>query len=346
MRRAPRSAPATLPLVTADSARRDALGLLCIGFEGTELDSTTALLLRDCAAGVVLFARNFVNREQVRGLISEVRRAAGSRPLIVAVDHEGGRVQRFRGAGFTDLPAARALGAGGDASAVRRVAETAARELRAVGVNLDFAPVLDVDSNPANPVIGERSCSRDPGVVARLGAEFVRALQEAGVAACGKHFPGHGDTHLDSHLDLPRLPHDRARLESIELPPFRAAIDAGVASIMTAHVVFDAIDPGVPATLSAAAIDGLLRRELGFDGMVVSDDLDMKAIADRFEVGAAAVRSVAAGCDLLLCCRSAENRDRAIAALAEAIESGALPRSRVARSLERIRAVADRFGAL
>lgn len=332
--------------MTADRDRRAALGLLCLGFEQPTLDATTASLLRDGAAGVVLFARNFVDRNQVRELISQVRRAAGGRPLIVAVDHEGGRVQRFRGAGFTDLPAARLIGSSRDASVVRGIAETAARELRAVGVNMDFAPVLDVDSNPANPVIGDRSYSRDPGAVGVLGAEFIRALQDSGVAACAKHFPGHGDTSLDSHLVLPRLSHDRARLDEVELLPFRAAISAGVAAIMTAHVVFDAIEPNTPATLSRAAVDGVLREELGFDGLVISDDLDMKAISDRFEVGAAAVGAINAGCDLLLCCRNPVNRDRALTALTDAIFTNALAPARVSRSHQRIASVAERFGAL
>ncbi len=342
---APPPGPATLRAVTPAPARSAALGHCCLGFEGPSLDATTASLLRDGAAGVVLFARNFVDRAQVRALTDEVRRAAGPRPVIVAVDHEGGRVQRFRGPGFTDLPPARLAGTAGDPSVVRGIAETAARELRAVGVTMDFAPVLDVDSNPANPVIADRSFSRDPEVVSRLGAAFIRGLQETGVAACGKHFPGHGDTALDSHHDLPRLAHPRKRLDAVELPPFRAAIAAGVAAIMTAHVVFDALDPGVPATMSRAAVDGLLRRELGFEGVIISDDLDMKAIADRFEVGAAAVRAIDAGCDLLLCCRNAAHRDRAIEALAEAIATRAIDPSRSGESLDRVAALAKRFGA-
>lgn len=333
----------TLPPVIDDATRGEALGLLCLGFEGESLDETTARLLREGAAGVILFARNFVDRSQVASLCAEIRRAAGARPVLIGVDHEGGRVQRFRGPGFTDLPSARLVGSWGDPASARGLAETAACELRAVGVNLDFAPVLDVDSNPANAVIGDRSYSSDPAVVAAFGAAVTAGLQSSGVAACGKHFPGHGDTHLDSHLELPRLPHDRARLDSVELLPFRSAIDAGVASIMTAHVVFDAIDPTVPATMSRRVIDGLLRRELGFGGVIVSDDLDMKAIAGRFDVGDAAVRSIDAGCDLLLCCRSVEHRDRALDALQRAIREGSLARDRVHEALARVRSLAARF---
>ena len=192
----------------------------------------------------------------------------------------------------------------------------------------------------ANPVIGDRSFGRAPEVVAAMGAAFVRGLQGGGVAGCGKHFPGHGDTEQDSHLDLPRLPHDAERLRRVELPPFRAAIQAGVASIMTAHVVFQAVDPDVPATMSRRVLQDILRGELGFRGAIVSDDLEMKAIADRMDLGEAALRAVEAGVDLLLCCHEAARQERIVAALAEAIASGRLPEARVRESLARIQPLA------
>lgn len=346
-----------VPLGTAgvsvdDEARRRATGLVCIGFEGTALDARTAELLRDGVAGVVLFARNFSDQEQLATLCGDILDAA-DRNVIIAVDHEGGRVQRFHGDGFTDLPTARSIGAmaaGGSgeaheaaSSAATAAATTAARELRAVGINLDFAPVLDVDSNAKNPVIGDRSFGSDPELVATLGAVFTRGLQRNGVAACGKHFPGHGDTNLDSHHDLPRITHDRARLDAVELAPFVAAIDSGIASIMTAHVVFETFDPEVPATLSETVIEGLLRDELGFEGVIISDDLDMKAITARYEVGDAAVRAIEAGCDLLLCCRDPAHRDRTIEALTTAISEGRLSAERVDRSLERIETLARTY---
>ncbi|MBX3354399.1 MAG: beta-N-acetylhexosaminidase [Phycisphaeraceae bacterium] len=325
--------------VDAELTRR-AAGLLCVGFEGATLDDTTASLLRQGAAGVILFSRNFVDRQQLAALCNDILEAADHH-VIIAVDHEGGRVQRFKGAGFTDLPAARTLT---DATAAFEAAATAARELRHVGVNLNFAPVLDVDSNPANPIMGDRSFGSDPAHVASLGTSFVRGLQRHGVAACGKHFPGHGDTSLDSHLDLPRVSHDRARLEAVEWPPFRAAIAAGVAAIMTAHVVYDAIDPGVPATMSRVLLEGTLRGEMGYEGVIVSDDLDMKAISDHYEAGEAAVRAIEAGVDLILCCRNPAHRDAAHQAIAQAIASGRLSNDRVEASLARIRNLARQFG--
>lgn len=325
--------------MNAGDARRLAAGLLCVGFPGPQLDEPTRSLLRGGAAGVILFTRNWEDCAQIRALAADVTAAAGRR-VIVAVDHEGGRVQRFRGPGFTDLPPMRLVGAGGDPSMAEAMGATAARELRAVGITLDFAPVLDVDSNPANPVIGDRSFGRAPEVVAAMGAAFVRGLQGGGVAGCGKHFPGHGDTEQDSHLDLPRLPHDAERLRRVELPPFRAAIQAGVASIMTAHVVFQAVDPDVPATMSRRVLQDILRGELGFRGAIVSDDLEMKAIADRMDLGEAALRAVEAGVDLLLCCHEAARQERIVAALAEAIASGRLPEARVRESLAHIQPLA------
>ena len=171
--------------------------------------------------------------------------------------------------------------------------------------------MVDVDTNPANPVIGERSFSSDPTLVGELGAVWIQAMQVESVAACAKHFPGHGDTIEDSHHSLPRLPHSMQRLREVELPPFRAAIEAGVAAVMSAHVVFEAVDSTVPATLSEVVLEGILRKELGFEGVIVSDDLEMDAIAGEMEIGQAAVRAIHAGVDLVLCCHR-EDRQRAV----------------------------------
>jgi beta-N-acetylhexosaminidase len=224
----------------------------------------------------------------------------------------------------------------GDLERVRDAARTLARGVRALGFNQDYAPVLDVDTNPDNPVIGDRSFSRDPQAVAERGAAFIQAMQAEGVAACGKHFPGHGDTQTDSHLELPRLEHDLARLEAVELPPFVEAVKAEVASIMTAHVLFPALDPEHPATLSEKVVGPLLRERLGFEGVIVSDDLEMKAVADNYAIEDSAVRAIRAGCDQLLICHDVELQARAHAALVKAVEGGTLDRGRLLEAASRV----------
>ena len=314
--------------------------LLCIGFPGSSPTEEVADLVRQGVRSVILFARNAGDRDQVSRTIAEVKALASNPddPILVCVDQEGGPTVRFTD-GFDPPPAMREVGGGGPEAAAAIGAGLAA-DLRPVGIDLDLAPVVDVDSNPANPVIGSRSFSRDAQVVGRCGAALVASMQAGGVAACGKHFPGHGDTDSDSHHDLPVLRHDLERLDRVELPPFRAVIEAGVAAIMTTHVVFEAIDPGVPATMSRAAIDGLLRGRLGFDGVVISDDLEMAAIAELPELdgdlGEAAVRAVDAGVDLVLCCHEPERQRRVIEALAIAIDSGRLDENRITSAHRRL----------
>jgi beta-N-acetylhexosaminidase len=314
---------------------RDVAGLLCVGFHGKAPSPEVKELLRRGVHGVVLFSRNVESAEQVAALVRELKELAG-RPLLVAVDQEGGRVARLRAAqGFTELPPLRALGETGDATLAREVGALLGSELRAVGIDQDYAPVVDVDTNPANPVIGDRSLSRDPAAVARLGAAIVEGLQSAGVAACAKHFPGHGDTSQDSHRDLPRLPHALERLRAVELPPFRAAARAGVAAVMTAHVVFEALDPARPATLSPEVMR-LLRDEAGFQGCAISDDLEMKAVAEHFPLEEAAPGAIVAGVDALLVCHSAEVQHRAIDLVRRAVEDGAVPEARLAEARDRV----------
>lgn len=236
------------------------------------------------------------------------------------------------------------LGRSGDADLAERFARALAAELRAVGFTLDYAPVLDIHTNPNNPVIGDRALAGDADVVARLGAAIVRGLQEQGVAACGKHFPGHGDTSVDSHLDLPVVEHPPDRIRRVECVPFRAAIEAGVASMMTAHVLVPSFDEERPATLSRRIVYDLLREELGFEGVVFGDDLEMKAIAKHYTVGDAAVGGVAAGCDgLLICSGSAEAHAAVLEALIHAVEEGRLPFKRVEDALTRHRRAKERF---
>jgi beta-N-acetylhexosaminidase len=295
--------------------------LLVGGFAGPELPPSYAHeLSRGHRAGAILFRRNLHDVEQILQLNRAVIEASGKgRPPLIGLDQEGGRVTRLP-APFTKLPPMRLLGELDDLDLTGAAAAQIGAELSAVGFNLDFAPVLDVDSNPDNPVIGDRSFGRDPSLVGRHGCAFIRALQARNVLACGKHFPGHGDTRLDSHLELPRVDQPLERLERVELMPFRAAADAGVAAMMTAHVVFEALDPGVPATFSPAIVTDLLRRDLGFERLLFSDDLEMGAIANRHAIEEAAVAAVAAGCDVLLICSDEEQAVRAHEALVREAE--------------------------
>lgn len=280
--------------------------VLVVGFLSSGPPAELRALARGGAlGGYILFKRNLGTMDDVAALNAElVAGVPGELPLLIAVDQEGGRVARLK-APVLPLPPMSQLAALGDARLVRRAAAALGRQLCALGFTMDFAPVLDVDTNPANPIIGDRSFGHDAASVIEYALAFSDGLLDARVLSCGKHFPGHGDTHLDSHLALPRLAHERARLDAVELAPFRAA-KGRVPSLMTAHIVFEALDAEVPATLSERVITGLLRRELGYDGLVFSDDLEMKAVADHYDVGDAACRAIAAGCDSVLVCSKPE----------------------------------------
>ncbi len=323
---------------------RDVASLFCVGFQGTKPSLEVLDLIRRGVHGVILFARNVVEAEQVAQLVGDLKRAAGDRKLLVSIDQEGGRVARLRAAhGFTELPPMAALGQTGDADLARQVGALLGRELRAVGIDQDYAPCVDVDTNPENPVIGDRSLSSDPARVAWLGAALAQGLQSVGVAACAKHFPGHGDTSQDSHVDMPRLPHPLERLRRVELPPFAALARAGVASVMTAHVVFEALDPERPATLSPPVLR-LLREELGFEGCCISDDLEMKAVTEHFPLEEVAPGAVLAGVDSLLVCHSAALQHRAIDLVRRAVEDGRIPRGRIDEARARIGRVLEYAG--
>jgi beta-N-acetylhexosaminidase len=332
----------------APAAAREAAAsvgqLLMVDFAGPEPDRAIEQLIADDGlGGVILFAKNIENAAQVARLTNALQRiaaSAGRPPLLVAVDQEGGPVVRLREAAF---PSAMAFAAAGDGTLVDRAAQATARALRLAGIHMNCAPVLDVNSNPANPVIGVRSYGEDPEAVARLGVRAIGAMQRAGVLAVAKHFPGHGDTIHDSHLALPTVAHPRTRLEAVELAPFRAAVRGGVAAVMTAHVLYPALDPQWPATLSPGILD-LLRRDLGFGGLVVSDSMRMRAIADHHRPGAAAVQAVRAGVDLVLALGEGEAQRDAVAALRAAVERGEIPAGRLQASLERLRVARRRLG--
>jgi len=314
------------------------------GFRGHSIPVELRSLARDFdLGGVVLFARNIAEPAQVADLAREAAELSRSAPVWVAIDQEGGRVQRVK-APLTIWPAAAALGRADDLELTRRFGRALARELRAMGITFDFAPVLDVLTRKDNPAIGDRSISSDPAVVARHGVALMRALQQEGLPACAKHFPGHGDASVDSHEDLPVVDLSPDRLEHVEWVPFRAAIDAGIDAVMSCHLLVPCLDEQSPATLSSEVITGRLRGQLGFGGLVLTDDMDMKAISLRFEPGEAAARAIAAGCDGVLQCGGDLDRvHAALEGLVRAIEDETLPTTRIDEALARHAEVKARY---
>src|SRR5690348_10652752 len=322
---------------------------LMVGFPGTTASrEVIELIQRDHVGNILLFSRNVRDAEQVRMLtkrLQEAAREAGHvRPLLIAIDQENGIVQRL-GEAATLFPGNMALGAIGSQEVAFDVARATGRELKALGINMNLAPVVDVNNNAANPVIGVRSFGEDAQVVARLGSAMVKGYQDAGIIPCLKHFPGHGDTAVDSHLGLPVIPHSLERLEALELVPFRAGIEAGVASVMIAHVAFPALthDNALPATLSSTIIQGLLRKKLGYEGVILSDCLEMQAISDTFGTDSAAVIALQAGIDLALVSHHAELQQGSIAAIGEAVLTGDLSAQVIQQAAERILSLKARY---
>jgi beta-N-acetylhexosaminidase len=324
---------------------RREIGQLLIGsLPGVTITPEVRSLAREFSlGGVILFSRNIEVPEQVAELSGDVQALATELPLWVSVDQEGGRVARLKRP-FTEWPPMAVLGRSGNTELASRFAKALGAELKAVGVTLDYAPVLDIHTNPANPVIGDRALADDAEAVARLGAAIVRGLQDNGVAACGKHFPGHGDTSIDSHFELPLVEHSPDRIRRVECVPFREAIKADVAFIMTAHVLVPSLDDERPATLSPQIVQAMLRDELGFAGVILSDDLEMKAIAKSYTVPDAAVEAIAAGCDgLLICSGDVDVQAAALEALVYAVEQGRIPYRRLEDAQKRLRRAKERF---
>jgi beta-N-acetylhexosaminidase len=311
--------------------------LISVGFEGVQAPEPLLRRIADGEVGsVMLFRPNIVSPEQVAALVGAIRRApSAGAPMLVAVDQEGGLVQRLR-APLTEWPDMLSVGGAGDAALTERVGEALGSELAALGIGWDFAPVLDVHTNPQNPVIGTRAFGVTPEAVSTHALAFWRGLKTAGLVGTGKHFPGHGDTYADSHLTLPVVPHDEERLRAVELVPFVEAARAGIDSIMTAHVMYPAFDRNWPATLSRRTLTEILRGQLGFTGVIVSDDLGMKAVADRYPIEELAVMSIAAGADHLLIRESIDRQRAAFEALVHAAEARSEIRARVEESAARV----------
>jgi beta-N-acetylhexosaminidase len=323
---------------------REKIGqLFMVGFMGTTVTSELASFIKEYKpGGVILFSRNLESVEQIVELTNDLQRCSPQSPLLISIDQEGGRVSRLP-KGFTIFPPCELIGRCNSGELAYAVAATTAKELRAVGINMNMAPVLDVNSNPDNPVIGDRAFGSVSDVVSEMALVTAAGLQDNKVVACGKHFPGHGDTNADSHKELPVVEASRERLETVEFPPFRRAAAAGIETMMTAHVLYKALDDRLPATLSPDIITHLLREQMRYDGVVLTDDLEMHAIVDHYGPGDAAVRAFLAGCDVLLICK---DRDREIAAfesVEKAVASGTIATKRLDQSVARIQRVKQRY---
>jgi beta-N-acetylhexosaminidase len=310
------------------------LARFVLGFDGDSLPAELAHYLEHGLAGVVLYPRNFHSVEHLRELTMEIRRAAG-RPVLIGIDQEGGTRFALQ-APFTAWPSAAEIGRAGDLELTNQVARAMAVELRAAGCNLNFAPMLDLNVNPESPVTKDRSFGSDPYGVARMGVAFEQGLRGGRVLSCAKHFPGHGDTLVDPHQDLPVFAGTMERLASAELVPFAAAITSGVPLIMTAHILLPQIDSERPASLSRTMLDGVLRKRMGFSGVILADDLGMGAIARRYGAGEAAVETFRAGTDIAMLCHDWPAVAPAIASVEKAHAEGRFDATEWRASLERI----------
>ena len=341
-----------------------ALGaMLFIGIHGTTCSEDTARMLESLRpGGVILFARNvakkrrnfpfgnrkkrnFVDLQRVEQLVRDLRDAHPDPDLLIGIDQEGGRVQRLREP-FPQLPPMAELGRQDDIEKTKNAVRVQAEALRELGINVNFSPVMDIHSNPNNPVIGDRSFGERREIVSRHGVAVIEAMASVGVASCAKHFPGHGDTEIDSHLGLPVVKQVRKTLEEREFHPFREAVKAGVPMVMTAHIIFPSLDPIHPATMSKEIITGRLREAMDFEGVVVSDDMEMGAMRDHYSFERALSQSMGAGVDMWLICADSSLQSRAKQIILDGVANGDWSEERIFQSATRVRRVATRYNIL
>ena len=329
--------------VAAMSTEQKVSQLLVAGIEGTQLGQDAVQAVQDYqVGGVILFGRNVESAWQLAELTNGLKDLNGDyTPLFLCVDQEGGRVDRMPPE-VDDLPSAYDYIAGGGDPLER--GKVLSAQCAAFGFNLDFSTCLDIWSNPDNTVIGDRAYGSDPDTVTRVGLAVNEGLEQGGVIPVVKHFPGHGDTSTDSHVDLPVVDKTAEQLKEFELIPFQAAIDEGTPCVMVAHILMTQIDPDLPASLSPEVVTGLLRQELGFDGVVCTDDLTMGAISNTYGMGEAAVMAVEAGCDLLLVCHETDNLTAARDALLSAVDAGRISMERLDESVYRILSLKQEYG--
>jgi beta-N-acetylhexosaminidase len=322
--------------------------MVMVGIEGRALsDEIAAWFVEERVGGVILYRDNLHDGGQTIDLVNGLKRASGAAgiepPLFVAVDQEGGRVSRLP-AEAGEFPSARSIGEKGDPHYARTIGAAIGRAMAGYGMNMNFAPVLDVDTNPANPVIGDRAFGTTAEAVIRMGLPMMEGIRDAGVIPVIKHFPGHGDTEVDSHLGLPVVAHDRERLNRVELAPFAAAIEQGADVVMVAHLLMGALDPNVPASMSPVVIGEVLREELKFDGVVITDDMTMGAVTEHYDIGRASIDALLAGADIVLVGHEPELQRRALQAIRRAAESGELSRDAVDARVYRILRLKAKYG--
>jgi len=312
--------------------------LVIVGVEGYESDLNTQKFIEEFyVSGFILFQRNISDPNQLVSLINSLKEtnAANEIPLFLAIDEEGGRVSRLPKE-LLKAPAAAVIGRQNNGDLSSEIGRLIGEQLQSFGLNMNFAPVLDINSNPANPVIGDRSFGNDPKLVSDLGVRTMQGLQAQNIIAVVKHFPGHGDTAVDSHLGLPVLNHDLNRLKSFELIPFQTALKNNADAVMMAHILLPQIDQENPCSFSPQIITGLLREQMGFGGVVITDDLTMGAIAENYNIGEAAVKAIQAGSDLVLICHDYDRQVEVLEALLAAARNGTIPTERIDQSLYRI----------
>ena len=312
--------------------------LVIVGLDGYTTDEHARQMIEEYnVGGFILFKSNIKSSHQMLELLNSLKsiNQASKVPLFLSVDEEGGRVSRLPGE-FLNIPSNKIIGKLNNSSVSYKVGSIIGEELKAFGMNMNFAPVLDINSNPKNPVIGDRSFGTGPDLVSKLGVQTMQGLQSQNIIPVIKHFPGHGDTSTDSHVGLPRVNNDLKRLRSFELRPFADAIENGAEAVMVAHILLPKIDPENPASFSKTIISDILRRDMEFDGVVITDDFTMGAIVKNYNIGQAAVKSILAGSDIVLVCHDYEKQKAVISALKNATQSGLLPMKRIDQSVSRI----------
>lgn len=312
--------------------------MVIVGVDGYETDEHTRQMIEKYhVGGFILFKSNIRDSSQMLGLLNSLKKvnSVNGIPLFLSVDEEGGRVSRLP-AEFLKFPTNKAIGKLNNSSLSYQVGSIIGEELKAFGMNMDFAPVLDINSNPKNPVIGDRSFGTTSGIVSKLGVQTMKGLQSQNIISVVKHFPGHGDTSVDSHVGLPKVNNDLQRLRSFELKPFASAIENGAEVVMVAHILLPKIDPDNPASFSRTIISDILRRDMNYDGVVITDDFTMGAIVKNYDIGQAAVKSILAGSDIVLVCHDFNKQQAVIAALKNAAQTGKLPMDRIDQSVCRV----------